>query len=384
MALKGINVIELVGLAPAPFCGLILADFGANVIRVDRVKRGLEAAEPLTRGKRSISLDLKQDEGKKIFKSLCEKADVVIEPFRPGVMESLGLGPQILTTENKRLIYTRLSGFGQTGPMAKSAGHDINYVATSGVLGALGTIDKPFPPVNILADYAGGGLTSAFGILAAIIEREKSGVGQVIDANLLEGTAYVSTALFATRDPTRMLSSILWPKLNQRASNVLDGGASYYQTYKTKDDKFIAVGAIEPQFYERFLKGLGLDIEEHPQYEENWPKQKQLFASIFLSKTQDEWMKIFTPLDCCVTPVIDVESASQHHHNKERGNFLSNNWPRPAPYLERTPAIPNLTEPKFSEHSREILEQLGYSKEQIDQLRSKGVIGLSDTDRSHL
>ena len=385
MALKGVNVVELVGLAPAPFCGLILSDFGANVIRVDRVKRGSEAAEPLLRGKKSISLDLKQEDAKSIFKSLCNRADVLIEPFRPGVMESLGLGPQILTAENKRLIYARLSGFGQSGPLSKRAGHDINYVSCTGVLSALGTVDKPIPPANLRADYAGGGLTGAFGILAALFEREKSGLGQVIDANLLEGTAYVSTALFATRDPNRILSSILWPNRDSRSSNLLDGGAPYYQTYRTKDNKFLAVGSLEPQFYDRLLQGLGLDADEYPQSDVSlWPKQHDDFAKIFLTKTQDEWMSIFAPLDCCVTPVVDIESASEFEHNKERKNFLPNKWPRPAPYLERTPANPNLTEPEFSQHTTEILRELGYSDDKIKELAAKGTIALHRNEKGKL
>lgn len=385
MPLKGINVVELVGLAPAPFCGLILSDFGASVIRVDRVIRGSEGAEPLLRGKKSISLDLKQEDGKTILKSLCKRADVLIEPFRPGVMESLGLGPQILTADNKRLIYARLSGFGQTGPLSKCAGHDINYVSMTGVLSTLGNIEKPSPPSNLLADYAGGGLSGAFGILAALFEREKSGLGQVVDANLLEGTSYVSTALHATRDPKRVISNILWPNPQARSSNLLDGGAPYYQCYKTKDNKYLAVGSLEPQFYERLLRGLGLEVEKYPQMDPKlWPGQQAEFAKVFLTKTQDEWMNIFTPLDCCVTPVLDLETAAQHEHNKVRNNFLPNNYPRPAPHLERTPATPTMTEPEFSQHTSEIMRQLGYSDEKIRQLAAQGAVGLSDAEKGKL
>lgn len=377
MALKGIKVVELVGLAPAPFCGMILSDFGAKVIRVDRVKRGMEASEACSRGKQSIALDLKQEDGKEILKKLCTTADVLIEPFRPGVMENLGLGPKDLMARNQRLIYTRMSGFGQTGPLSKAAGHDINYVATSGVLSMLGLKEpgKPSPPANLLADYAGGGLTGAFGILAAIIEREKSGKGQVIDANLVEGTSYVSSSVFLTRLPEKAMSQIIWPAKEKRGQNLLDGGAPFYQTYRTKDNKFMAVGSLEPQFYSAFMTGMGLDESKYnPMDYESWPQFEKDFQDIFITKTQEEWTAIFTPLDCCVTPVVDVDSAWQYPHNKERGSFLPNKTPRPAPLLERTPGIPDLTEPRFGQHTQEVLEELGYSMQDIKSLVSKKAI----------
>ncbi|KAI1301304.1 Alpha-methylacyl-CoA racemase [Halotydeus destructor] len=381
MALKGIKVIEIVGLAPAPFCGMILSDFGANVIRVDRVIRGPETFEPLRRGKQSIALDLKHEEGKKIFRDLCKTADVVIEPFRPGVMEKLGLGPKSLSEINKRLVYARMSGFGQTGPLSKRAGHDINYLAISGILSVLGNSDPavPSPPTNLLADFAGGGMTGALGICMALIERQRSGLGQTIDANLVEGTSYVSSSVWANRDPKMALSEVIWPNREQRGKNLLDGGAPFYQVYRTKDDKFMAVGALEPQFYANFLNGLGLDIQEFRQDDmSKWDQHKKSYEQIFATKTQKEWTDIFDPLDCCVTPVVDIDEAHLHEHNKERGSFLANNHPRPAPHLERTPGNTSTEGPRCGQHTQEILTSLGYSHEQVVKLLESQAIGVDD------
>ena len=346
------------------------------------MRRGNEASEPFKRGKKSIALDLKQEEGKVIFKRLCSKADVVIEPFRPGVMEKLGLGPSSLSEVNHRLIYARLSGFGQTGPMSKAAGHDINYLAISGVLSLLGAPEpaKPNPPINILADFAGGGLTGAFGILVALFERITSGKGQVVDANLVEGTAYVSSGQWLTRDQNNTVSQIVWPNRNERGRNLLDGGAPYYQVYRCKDGKYMAIGSLEPQFYSGLMKGLGMKEDDYNQYDiESWPKTLERFQEVFLTKTQSEWTEIFTPLDCCVTPVIDADEAADHPHNKERGTFLASGHPRPAPLLSRTPAVPELTEPRFAQHTAELLTSLGYSNEQLNDFANKGIIALDES-----
>lgn len=386
MALKGLKVVELVGLAPAPFCGMILSDFGATVIRVDRVNRGMEATEPFRRGKLSIALDLKHDDGRAALKALCRKADILIEPFRPGVMERLGLGPADLMAENERLIYTRMSGFGQTGPLSRRAGHDINYCAVSGVLSALGPKEpaKPAPPANILADFAGGGLTGAFGILAAVVERQSSGKGQVIDANLAEGAAYVASAMFMTRDSEKIISQLAWPNMSQRGANMLDGGAPFYQVYRTKDGKYMSVGSLEQQFYSDFLNGLGLDARKYDQSSiSDWDQHEHDFQQVFMTKTQSEWMAIFEPLDCCVIPVVDIDKAYEFPHNRERNSFMSNRCPRPAPLLERTPGTPNLQEPEFGQHTQQILTELGYTADQIrDLVRNKVVF--TDSARSNL
>uniref|UniRef100_A0A5F9CBK2 Solute carrier family 45 member 2 n=1 Tax=Oryctolagus cuniculus TaxID=9986 RepID=A0A5F9CBK2_RABIT len=249
MALRGICVLELAGLAPAPFCGMILADFGAQVVRVDRPGSSGDVSR-LSRGKRSLVLDLQRPQGVSVLRRLCARADVLLEPFRCGVMEKLNLGPEILQQENPRLIYARLSGFGQSGRFSRVAGHDINYLALSGILSKLGNSDKnPYAPLNLLADFGGGGLLCALGIVMALFERTRSGKGQIIDANMVEGTAYLSSFVWKTQ------KSGLWEQ--PRGQNLLDGGAPFYTTYRTADGEFMAVGAIEPQFYQLLIKGFG-------------------------------------------------------------------------------------------------------------------------------
>ncbi|XP_044287525.1 alpha-methylacyl-CoA racemase [Varanus komodoensis] len=374
MALHGLRVLEMAGLAPAPLCGLILADFGAQVVRIDRSPHTAVATDVQGRGKRSLALDLKQPQGSATLRRLSRTADVLIEPFRPGVMEKLGLGPDILLQENPKLIYARLTGFGNSGKCFRSAGHDINYLALSGVLSKLGRKDeKPYAPLNLLADFAGGGLMCALGIIMALYERTKSGKGQVIDASMVEGVAY--------------LSSFLWKSQNQglwnrpRGENLLDSGAPFYETYKTADGKFMAVGAIEPQFYEQLIHGLGLDSQKLPGQMSfsDWPEMKKIFVEVFSKKTQKEWCEIFDNTDACVTPVLTFDKVASYPHNKERGSFLKNDQeeisPRPAPLLSRTPATPtSKRDPFIGEHSKEILLEYGFSEEEISQLCSLRVI----------
>nr|XP_028604305.1 alpha-methylacyl-CoA racemase isoform X1 [Podarcis muralis] len=374
MALRGVRVLEMAGLAPAPLCGLILADFGAEVVRVDRSPRAAVSSDVQGRGKRSLALDLKQPRGAETLRRLCQKADVLIEPFRPGVMEKLGLGPDIVLQDNPKLIYARLTGFGQLGKYAKLAGHDINYLAVSGVLSKLGRKDEnPYAPINLLADFAGGGVMCAMGIIMALYERTKSGKGQVIDASMVEGTAYLSSFLWKSQ------SIGLWNR--SRGENLLDSGAPFYETYKTKDGKFMAVGALEPQFYKQFISGLGLDDSNLPGQMSfsDWPTMKNMFADLFSKKTQAEWCEIFDDVDACVTPVLAFDAAASHPHNKERGSFLKNDQeeisPRPAPLLSRTPATPSSKrDPFIGEHTEDILLDYGFSKEEISQLHSLQVI----------
>lgn len=317
MALKGIKVIELAGLAPSPFCGMILADYGASVIRVDKIGAGLNY-DVTARGKRSISLNLKHPEGAKVLKKLCSSSDIVIEPFRAGVMEKLGLGPKELMADNPKLIYARLTGFGQTGPYAKMAGHDINYLATSGILSRLGRKDQPpVAPINLLADFAGGGMTCAMGIMAALFERSQSGQGQVIDANMVEGAAYVGSWIYLSQ------KMMIWGK--GRGENVLDTGAHFYETYETKDGKFMAVGSIEPQFYAELLSKLESDSDHLPQLlGPESAELKEKLTAIFKTKTRDEWSDIFDGSDACVTPVLELDEAPEHPHNKAREAFVRN------------------------------------------------------------
>ncbi|XP_027601449.1 alpha-methylacyl-CoA racemase [Pipra filicauda] len=375
MALSGVRVLELAGLAPAPLCGMILADFGARVVRVDRPSLSPVASDVQGRGKLSLALDLKRPQGAAALRRLCRGADVLIEPFRHGVMEKLGLGPEVLLQENPSLIYARLTGFGQTGKYAKSAGHDINYLALSGVLSKLGRKDEnPYAPVNLLADFAGGGVMCALGIVIALYERATSGRGQIIDASMVEGVAYLSSFLWKSQNVG------IWSR--PRGENLLDGGAPFYEIYRTSDGKFMAVGALEPQFYEQLIKGLGLDSNELPIQSSfsDWPEMKKKFASIFAQKTQAEWCSIFDGTDACVTPVLSFDDVASHQHNKQRRSFIKNDQgeisPRPAPLLSRTPAVPSCKrDPFIGEHTEEILLENGFTKQEIAKLHSDKIIG---------
>lgn len=373
MALAGVRVLELAGLAPAPFCGMILADFGASVIRVDRTKAAM-AVDTQGRGKRSLAINLKTAAGVGLLKKLCLQSDVVLEPYRKGVMEKLGLGPQELLKENPRLIYARLTGYGQHGHSALAAGHDINYLAMSGLLSRLGRSgEKPYAPLNLVADFAGGGLTCALGILLALLERTKSGKGQIVDASMVEGAAYVGSFVWKSQRIG------MWT--NPRGQNMLDSGAPFYDTYQTSDGKYMAVGAIEPQFYKELLNGLELDIAELPSQMsfDDWPQVRRIFTERFASKTQAEWARIFDGTDACVTPVLSFEEVSSHPHNQQRESFIKSHSgeesPRPAPVLDRTPADPCLKpDPMIGEHTVEVLEEYGLTAVQIEQLLAAGIV----------
>nr|XP_046231268.1 alpha-methylacyl-CoA racemase [Scatophagus argus]XP_046231269.1 alpha-methylacyl-CoA racemase [Scatophagus argus]XP_046231270.1 alpha-methylacyl-CoA racemase [Scatophagus argus] len=373
MALAGVRVIELAGLAPAPFCGMILADFGAKVIRVDRTKVGM-SLDTQGRGKKSVAINLKASEGVALLRKLCVQSDVVLEPYRKGVMEKLGLGPQELLKENPRLIYARLTGYGQSGPYATAAGHDINYLAMSGILSRLGRSgEKPYAPLNLLADFAGGGLTCALGIVLALLERTKSGKGQVIDASMVEGAAYVGSFVWKSRRIG------MWDR--SRGQNMLDSGAPFYDSYRTSDGKYMAVGAIEPQFYRQLLKGLELDAEELPPQMSfgDWPELRRIFTERFASKTQADWSAVFDGTDACVTPVLSFDQVSSHPHNRERASFIKDSSgeesPRPAPVLSVTPAEPCLApDPVIGQHTVEVLEEYGLTSAEIDEMRAAGVI----------
>ncbi|KAL3041183.1 alpha-methylacyl-CoA racemase [Trematomus bernacchii] len=373
MALAGVRVIELAGLAPAPFCGMILADFGAKVIRVDRTKTGM-SLDTQARGKRSVAINLKTSEGVTLLKKLCLQSDVVLEPYRKGVMEKLGLGPQELLKENPRLIYARLTGYGQSGSYASAAGHDINYLAMSGLLSRLGRSgEKPYAPLNLIADFAGGGLSCALGIVLALLERERSGRGQIIDASMVEGAAYVGSFAWKSQ------SIGMWDR--PRGENMLDSGAPFYDTYQTSDGKYVAVGAIEPQFYTQLLKGLDLDPGSLPPQMSftDWPELRRIFTERFASKSQEDWSQVFDGTDACVTPVLSFEQVSSHPHNQERNSFLTDSngeeSPRPAPVLSRTPAEPSLSsDPFIGEHTVEVLNEFGFKSEEIEQMMTHGVV----------
>ncbi|KAJ3351800.1 hypothetical protein HDU83_008702 [Entophlyctis luteolus] len=361
--LAHLRVVEFAGLAPVPFVGMLLADFGARVVRIDRpVARGaFVAADVLGRGKRTLMIDLRDPAGAQAVLRLMEHADVVLDPFRPGVLESLSLGPQQLHAVNSRCVFARLTGFGQTGPMSKTAGHDINYVAISGLLAMLGRSgENPTLPGNLLADFAGGSLMCVIGILIALIDREKSGRGQVVDAAMIDGVAYLSTFLF------KMQQLGLWS--NPPGENMLDSGAHFYDTYKTKDGKFMAVGAIEPQFYRLLLKGLDLPVSEYANSQLDsslWPEMKRKFAAIFCTKSQAEWTRIFDNTDACVTPVLDWKEAMDSAHYRARwGDTAAKASPMVSPVLSRTPGTVGEDSVGVRD-DRCVLRQFGLSEEEI-------------------
>lgn len=373
MALCGIRVVELAGLAPAPFCGMILSDFGAHVTRIDKVG-GQTDMDRLSRGKRSIALDLKHEEGVEVVRTMCTQADVLIEPFRKGVMERLGLGPARLLVDNPMLIYARMTGFGQSGIMADRAGHDINYLALSGILSCLAGKNKPpTPPINMLADFAGGGLMCAFGILVALLERHTSGKGQVVDASMVEGAAYVGTWMYTSQDLP------LWGR--PTGENTLDGGSHFYRTYRTSDGKYMAVGALEPKFYTQLLDGLGLDPDEVPQFGDA-DQLSQLLASKFSQHTQMHWCRVFDSRDACVSPVLSMQEAPNHPHNVARKSFVHSPdgkpVPQPAPRLTRTPGVVGRggIRPHLGEHTAVILKEIGYTKSDIQALIDSGIAKL--------
>jgi alpha-methylacyl-CoA racemase len=371
-ALEGIRVVEMAGLAPAPYCGLILADFGADVVRVDRVGAG--SMDQLARGKRSVAVNLKSPEGVETVLRLVEKADVLLEPYRPGVMERLGLGPDVASGRNPRLVYARLTGFGQDGPYAPMAGHDINYIAISGALSLLGRKgEKPLAPVNLLGDFAGGGMLCALGICLALLERAHSGKGQVVDTAMVDGAAYLSTFVYKFRN------SGMWR--DERGTNMLDSAAHFYDTYRTKDGKFMSVGAIEPQFYAALLKGLGIDPATMPDQldQSKWAETRTRFTEIFATRTRAEWCAIFDGTDACVAPVLDLGEAHEHPHNKARGLLIPDAQgklePAPAPRLSRTPGDGSRPLPGVGEHTRAVLEEFGFPAAEIDRLLGAGVVG---------
>ncbi|KAF9168308.1 hypothetical protein DFQ26_009527 [Actinomortierella ambigua] len=367
--LAGIKVLEIAGLAPAPFAGMVLADFGADVIRIDRSTSSMNF-DVLARNKRSVAINLKSPAGIETLIRLVEKADVIIEPFRPGVMERLGLGPDVLLAKNPRLIYARMTGFGQEGHYSKMAGHDLNYLAISGVLNTLGRDgERPAFPINLLADFAGGGFMCAFGVLLALHERTLSGKGQVIDAAMIHGVKYLGSFIYNMHKFGAFFRE-------PRGTGQLDGGAHYYDSYKTKDGKWMAVGAIEAEFYDLLLKGLGLDPvrDNLPRQTDakEWPRMKELFTKLFAEKTQEEWVAIFDLTDACVTPVLDYYSMPP---------------PAAAPSLSRTPALPVKAEQGPLDvgcHTTEVLLEAGLSKAEIQELVNKKAIAGSGLEKSSL
>ena len=335
--LAGIRVVELAGLAPAPFGCMILADLGADVVQVDRpgAARIAPPPGPMQRGRRTVTLDLKTEAGAGELLRLVHRADVLVEGYRPGVAERLGLGPLDCEKINPRLVYARMTGWGQQGPLAARAGHDIDYIAVAGALDPLGRAgERPHAPLNLIGDFAGGGMLMAVGVLAALLERSRSGRGQVVDAAMVDGSALLTAFLHG------MLTAGLWP--NPRGANTLDGGAPFYDTYATADGRFVAVGALEPAFYAALLGGLGLADAGLPgQYDrERWPELRERLAAAFATRTRDEWAAHFAGTDACVAPVLSPAEAPAHPHNRARETFVRVGGvpqPAPAPRFGRTP-----------------------------------------------
>lgn len=316
------------------------------------------------------------------MKTLCKTADVLIDTFRPGVMERLNLGPEVMWELNDRLIYVRITGYGQSGYMSLKAGHDINYLAVSGILSKLGPIDKPLPPINVLGDFGGGGLIAALGVVLALFERTKSGKGQVIDANLTEGTSYLCSWIWESNEDTWPMKDIVWLNPDQRESNLLDGGAPFYRCYRTKDDKFMAVGAQEWKFYHTLVETLGLNIEECDRNDlQNWKQLIEKFEKVFATKTQEEWSQLFDKVDACVTPVLDMKTAHHFRHNADRNSFFPNGRPKPAPILSRSPtsALRADNEVSDSLHTKQILLKYGYKESDIKRFVDNGVIEVEKT-----
>ncbi len=356
--LAGVRIVEFAGIGPGPFCGMLLADLGADVARIDRPGQSPGyAADVTARGRRSIALDLKSDAGKETALQLMGAADGLIEGFRPGVMERLGLGPDVALKRNPKLVYGRMTGWGQTGTLAQAAGHDLNYIALTGALHAMGRKGKrPAPPLNLVGDYGGGALYLAFGLCAGIIHARTTGEGQVIDCAMTDGAASLASMFFGMR------AMGIWK--DEREANLLDGGAHFYDTYECKDGGWVSIGAIEPQFYAILLEKADLsDPDFRAQMDRSkWPGFKAKIADVFLLKTRDEWCDIMEGTDICFAPVLSMAEAPDHPHNKARGTFIELGGvvqPAPAPRFSKTPGAVQRPPPGRGEHTAEILADWG-------------------------
>lgn len=371
--LAGYRVIELAGIGPGPFCGMMLSDMGAEVIRIERPGGPADAPQDvLARNRRSVAVDLKSPAGVATVLKLVESADALFEGFRPGVTERLGLGPEECQARNPKLVYGRMTGWGQEGPMAQAAGHDINYIGLSGALHGIGRAgERPVPPLNLVGDFGGGGMLLAFGMVCALLETQKSGKGQVVDAAMVDGAATLMSMFFSMAAAGRFT--------DQRGTNLLDGGAHFYDTYETSDGEHICIGSIEPQFYALLVEKAELDPELFkPQMNPaQWPKLKAELIRVFKTKTRDEWREIMEGTDVCFAPVLSIFEAPDHPHNKARNSFLTIDGvtqPAPAPRFDRTVAEVRHAAPKPGADSQAVLADCGFSAAEIEQLLSDGTV----------
>ncbi len=376
-ALSGVKVVEFAGIGPGPFSCMMLADMGAEVIRIDRAAN-VSAAEksPATattlRGRRNIALDLKNPEAVAAALDLCAKADILIEGFRPGVMERLGLGPDVAFARNPKIIYGRMTGWGQDGPIAHTPGHDINYIALTGALHTIGTkAGGPVPPLNLIGDYGGGALYMVVGVLAAYIEAQRSGKGQIVDTSMVEGAASLMIPAFG------YLAAGAW--IEERESNRLDGGCHHYNVYETSDGQHICIGSNEPQFYKEMLATVGLGDAKLPAQTDRtqWPAMRARLAAIFKTKTREQWTEIMEQKEICYAPVLSMSEATRHPQNVARGTFVTVDGvvqPGPAPRFTRTPSTITQGPAHAGEHSREVLADWGVDAARIERLMASGAV----------
>jgi alpha-methylacyl-CoA racemase len=380
------RIIEMAGIGPAPFAATLLADMGAEVIRLDRREAtdlGIPGREPkfdvLHRGRRSLAVDVKSEAGRDVVKRLAAKADALIEGFRPGVMERLGLGPDVLLAVNPRLVFGRMTGFGQDGPLAQAAGHDIDYIALAGVLHAIGRKgEAPVPPLNLVGDFGGGGMFLAFGVVCGLLEAQRSGKGQVVDAAMVDGAAYLAAGVYG------LFAQGAW--IDERGVNVLDTGAPWYNVYKTKDGRWLAVGAIEQRFYAEFVERLGLGGKDLPKQHDRkrWPELKAHFAEAIAARTRDEWERAFEGSDACVAPVLALSEVDKHPHNVARSTFVKRDGvlqPGPAPRFSRTQCEMGAPPRPRGADSEAVLADWGFAEADIAELKKSGVVGAAQAER---
>ena len=372
--LAGIKVVEMAAIGPVPFCAMMLSDMGAEVIRIDRLsqKGSGHRANVLFRGRKSIAVDLKNRQGVETALKLIDKSDVVIEGFRPGVMERLGLGPETCLKQNPRLVYGRMTGWGQHGELSQAAGHDINYISLAGALGSMGYPDRPpTPPLNLIGDFGGGAMYLLSGVLAALLERHSSGNGQIIDAAMTDGTASLLSGFYG------MMAMGMWT--TDRYKNRLDGGAFYYGSYECKDGKHISLGSLEPQFYALLLEKCGIADDGFKQQLDQgaWPLKRQIMETHFKTKTRDQLCELLEGTDVCFSPVLDLEEAPNHPHNQDRDTFVDFEGvtqPAPAPRFSRTQGKIQSSASLIGENSEEILEKWGFTNDQINNMRDNNTI----------